>query len=220
MGLYATGDSCPKTERPLVISNMGQLENCHGYLDNQTRVSSSEGYYFKEKIGLFKFISGDTIEVFTDYDQLDADFVRTLLNYPIACIFYQNKIFSLHASAVEYCGKVIIFPGSSLTGKSTMAAYFLKNGGKLVTEDTAVIEIRQVRHIKSSYPFLKLSESANNELSFSTSSGIRLPREKCADGTSLSTKVPLFQIPFQSTIVFFLIMVSENLLIQLSHQRQ
>ena len=58
-------------------------------------------------------------------------------------------------------------------------AYFLKNGGKLITEDTAVIEISAGKaYVKSSYPFIKLSTSANIELSFVGSDGITLPTEK------------------------------------------
>ena len=53
-----------------------------------------------------------------------------------------------------------MFPGSALSGKSTIAAYFVKNGGQLVTEDTAVIKVFNNRvYVRSSYPFLKLSES-------------------------------------------------------------
>lgn len=166
-------------QRPLVISNMGELKGDRNYVDNQTMLSSSEGYYFKKNIGLFKSSSGDKINVFIDHSEVDSDFARTLLNYPIACAFYQKKIFSLHASVVTFNNKIIIFPGSALTGKSTIAAYFLKRGGKLITEDTAVIEIQDGRaFVRSSYPFIKLSSSANKVLSFSSSDGILLRTDR------------------------------------------
>ena len=158
---------------------MGRLKYDRDYVNNQTMVSSSDGYYYKKNIGLFKFVSGDEIKVFIDYYEFNSDFVRTLLNYPISCSFYQKNIFSLHASAVAFQGKVIIFPGSALIGKSTIAAYFLKNGGQLITEDTAVIEVfNNKAYVRSSYPFIKLSESVNNELSFSSSRGILLPTDR------------------------------------------
>ena len=179
VGLYPVKQKLPLNEQLLIISNAGRLGNDHGYLNNQTMVNSSYGYYYKQNIGLFEFISGDEIRVFIDYLEFDSDFVRTLLNYPISCAFYQKNIFSLHASAVSFQGKVIMFPGSALTGKSTIAAYFLKNGGQLVTEDTAVIKVFNNRaYVRSSYPFLKLSESANTELSFSSSRGIALQTDR------------------------------------------
>ena len=179
VGLRPVEQESPLTDQLLIISNAGRLGRGHGYLNNQTMVNSSYGYYYKQNIGLFEFISGDEIRVFIDYLEFDSDFVRTLLNYPISCAFYQKNIFSLHASAVAFRGKVIMFPGSALTGKSTIAAYFLKNGGQLVTEDTAVIKIfNNKAYVRSSYPFLKLSESANTELSFSSTRGIVLQTDR------------------------------------------
>ena len=179
VGLYPVKQKLPLNEQLLIISNAGRLVKDHEYLNNQTMVNSPYGYYYKQNIGLFEFISGDEIRVFIDYLEFDADFVRTLLNYPISCAFYQKNIFSLHASVVAFQGKVIMFPGSALTGKSTIAAYFLKNGGQLVTEDTAVIKIFDNKaYVRSSYPFLKLSESANTELSFSSSGGIALQTDR------------------------------------------
>ena len=179
VGLYPIKKKLCLKQKPLTISNMGRLKYDRGYVNNQTMLSRSDGYYYKKNIGLFKFVSGDEIKVFIDYLEFGSDFVRTLLNYPISCVFYQKKIFSLHASAVTFQGKVIIFPGSALTGKSTIAAYFLKNGGQLVTEDTAVIEVYNNKaYLRSSYPFIKLSASANSELSFSSSRGILLPTDR------------------------------------------
>ncbi len=158
---------------------MGRFKFDHDYVNNQTMVNISEGYYYRENIGFFEFIAGDEIRVFVDCHELNPDFIRNVLNYPISCAFYQKNIFSLHASAVAFQDKVIIFPGSALTGKSSIAAYFLKNGGQLVTEDIAVVEVLNNRaYVRSSYPFIKLSESANTELSFSSSRGISLQTDR------------------------------------------
>ena len=179
VGLVAVEKEAFINQKPLIISNMGPLERAHNYVDNQTMVDSKEGYYYKKNIGLFNFISGDQINVFVDCQKFKSDFVRTLLNYPISCAFFQNDTFSVHASVVAFQGKVIMFPGAALTGKSSIAAYFVKQGGQLVTEDTAVVEILDNRaYVRSSYPFLKLSESVNIELSFSSSEGIALQTER------------------------------------------
>lgn len=179
VGLYPVKKKLHHTEQLLIISNEGQLGIDHDYVNNQTMVDSLYGYYYKQKIGLFEFISGDEIRVFLDYLEFDSDFIRTLLNYPISCVFFQKDTFSLHASVIAFQDKVIMFPGSALTGKSSIAAYFLKQGAQLVTEDTAVIEmLGNKAYARSSYPFLKLSESVNTELSLSSSRGVALQTDR------------------------------------------
>ncbi len=181
MGLSPLDEKSALHKEPLLISNLGQFQDDGHFVNNQTMVNSSEGYYFKKNIGLFEFVTGNQINVLTDYNEQNTDFARTLLNYPIACAFFQKKLFSLHASAVFFEGKVIMFPGSALTGKSTIAAYFLKNGGQLITEDTATIEVLNNRaYVRSSYPFIKLSKSASTELSFSSANGIPLATDRNA----------------------------------------
>ena len=90
VGLRPVKQEPPLNEQLLIISNAGRLGSDHRYLNNQTMVNSPYGYYYKQNIGLFEFISGDEIRVFIDYLEFDADFVRTLLNYPISCAFYQK----------------------------------------------------------------------------------------------------------------------------------
>ena len=102
-----------------------------------------------------------------------------MLNYPMACLLYQQGYFLLHGSAVEFQNKIYLFPGPSLCGKSTIAAYLVKNGGKLITEDTAVINLtNEGAFIFPSYPLIKLSEQANNYIGLSSSAGIRFPLDK------------------------------------------
>jgi len=163
----------------LRIKNEGSRNKDREYLDDETFVSKQFGYYFKKGIGLFEFILGKQIKVYPYAEEPSVDFIRTLLNYPIASILYQRGFFSLHASAVQFEGKVYIFPGKSMSGKSSIAAYIIKNGGKLITEDTAVIDVHNGRiKVRSSYPFIKLSPEANNELSFSSDPGFQLPHDK------------------------------------------
>ena len=80
VGLCPVKQELPLNEQLLIITNAGRLGSDHGYLNNQTMVNSSYGYYYKQNIGLFEFISGDEIRVFIDYLEFDSDFVRTLLN--------------------------------------------------------------------------------------------------------------------------------------------
>ena len=67
VGLYPVKQKLPLNEQLLIISNAGRLVKDHEYLNNQTMVNSPYGYYYKQNIGLFEFISGDEIRVFIDY---------------------------------------------------------------------------------------------------------------------------------------------------------
>ena len=151
------------------------------HTNHQTDVSGHYGYYFREGVALFEFIEGHEIRVSPMTNTFDEDFFRVLLNYPMACLLYQQGYFLLHASAVEFREKVYLFPGPSLCGKSTLAAYLVKHGGKLITEDTAAIAITdQGAFISPSYPLIKLSGPANKYIGLGKSSGINFPRDNNA----------------------------------------
>ena len=149
--------------------------------NNQTSVNKNYGYYYREGIGFYEFFDGCEMKVTPLTDDFGADFVRILLNYPMSCLLYQQGYFLLHGSAVEFQNKGYLFPGSSLCGKSTIAAYLVKNGGKLITEDTAAIKLTdQGAYISPSYPLIKLSEQANNYIRLSSSAGVTFPLDKNA----------------------------------------
>jgi len=147
-------------------------------IDNQTRIDKDYGYYFKKDTGLFEFLNGQEIKVSSYNNKLDQDFLRILLNFPFACIFSQKGYLALHASAVKYLNRTFLFPGSSLTGKSSIAALLVQKGGKLITEDTAIISIKDsMPKILPSYPMIKISDDINKELSLSKIEGIKFFKE-------------------------------------------
>lgn len=149
------------------------------YLDNETCVHDEYGYYYRKGVGLFEFFKGNVLRATLTQTPLCQDVVRILLNYPMACVLSQRGYFLLHASAVSFNGKNIIFPGPSLSGKSTIASFLITKGAKLISEDTAVIDFRKREIlIHSSYPMIKISTTANNEIKFSTKSGIEFPNDQ------------------------------------------
>lgn len=149
------------------------------FVDNQTSVDEKYGYYYKKNLAFFEFLNGSEIRVSESSKNDTFDFIRVLLNYPIACIFFQKNFFLLHASSVTYRNKVFIFPGSSTSGKSTCAASLVKSGARLITEDTAVINILKNKNlIFPSYPLIKLSSEANKFINLSINQGIFFASEK------------------------------------------
>ena len=68
--------------------------------------------------------------------KIDSSFLQTLLNFPFACLFAQRGMLPIHASAVRYDKKTILFPGISKVGKSSLAASLIKNNGQLIYKRT------------------------------------------------------------------------------------
>jgi len=181
MGLDHLEDTVPKSNIKINVTKSPSDKTIAQYIDNQTAVDIHYGYYFREGVAFFEFIKGEEIRVSPLTNDFGIDFVRILLNYPMACLLYQQGYFLLHASAVEFQKKVYLFAGPSLCGKSTIAAYLVQNGGKLITEDTAAIKLTdQGAFIYPSYPLIKLSEQANNYIGLSTSAGITFSLDKNA----------------------------------------
>ncbi len=148
------------------------------FLDNQFSLTPDYGFYYRENIGLFEFKYGKVIEAHSE-GKIDASFIQTLLNFPFACIFAQNGFLPIHASAVRFRGKTILFPGISKQGKSSLVASLIKNGGKLITEDIALFRFaNNEAEIVPSYPLIKLSDEANKAISFSTEDPFKLMKSE------------------------------------------
>ena len=181
LGLVSERPSGAARDRSIRINQSNADIPSSLYLNNQTSVNKKYGYYYRENVGLYEFINGNEMKVSPLTNDFGVDFIRVLLNYPMACLLYQQGYFLLHASAVAFQDKVFLFPGRSLCGKSTIAAYLVKNGGKLITEDTAVIQITdEGAFIFPSYPVIKISEQANDFIGLSRSAGVTFPLDKNA----------------------------------------
>ena len=76
----------------------------------------------------------------------------------------QNFSLVLHASAIYFKGKVLLFCGKSHAGKSTTSALFCKNGGRLLAEDISVTKFLEAPKIFPSAPYIKLSDEASERL--------------------------------------------------------
>ena len=148
----------------------------HNFLDNQFELNDDYGFYYRKHIGFFEFLNGESISIQLEGNK-DPSFFQTLFNFPFACIFAQNGFLPIHASAVRYNGKTILFPGITKKGKSSLAALLIKLGGKLITEDIALFRIdKNECKVLCSYPLIKLSDEINNEIEFSTQQPFKLTK--------------------------------------------
>ena len=171
------GKQQPNVDFTIIVDSRPAKVN--QYKDNQTNVNSEYGYFYKSDVALFEFFKGHTLKISPLTNKFDLDFLRILLNYPVASLMYQLDFFILHACAVEIFNKVYLFAGNTQQGKSTIAAYLIKKGGKLITEDSALMKLSpEGFHIYPSYPLVKISDQANTYIDFHQVRGIKFSSDQ------------------------------------------
>jgi hypothetical protein len=80
-----------------------------------------------------------------------------LLGTVLGALLQQQGIFLLHASAVTGDAGTILFAGNSGSGKSTLTAALVRNGYRLIADDTCMVTLDQGRAIvHPGHPHIKL----------------------------------------------------------------
>lgn len=92
-----------------------------------------------------------------------ADVASLLLGPVLGILLRLKGLTCLHASAVNFGGKALVFAGAEGSGKSTAAAIFAKNGHGVLTDDIVVLDhANGAFYVRPGYPALNLlSDSAN-----------------------------------------------------------
>ena len=121
-------------------------------------IHKNNAFYNKKDVALFNVNGGNQIEIYP-HNCKDRNLIfDALLNFPLALIFYQRGFSIIHASSVEYKGKVILFCGQSHSGKSTISNLISNNGGSLISDDISVLKKNGKRYqILPSHQLQKLS---------------------------------------------------------------
>lgn len=84
---------------------------------------------------------GNEVIIDTPHPDDTPDVALFLLGSVLGFLTHQRGLLPLHASCVSFEGRVIAFMGASGAGKSTMAALFLAQGGRLLSDDVSVIDV-------------------------------------------------------------------------------
>ncbi len=129
------------------IYRQGLNATYHTY--GQTQVLNWE-----EKI---KFAISQTNTLWVDSQLSTAETALFTLAEGLGLLLIRNHHFLLHASAVAFEGKALVFCGVSGAGKSTTAAGFVEKEAQLLTDDLTLIQI--IDHqvvVVPAYPQLKL----------------------------------------------------------------
>ena len=126
-------------------------------------IDDDSSYIYKKNVGLFSVKQGKEIIIFPETSSKTL-IAQHLINFPFALCMSQNSFLVLHASAIYFKGKVLLFCGKSHAGKSTTSALFCKKGGQLIAEDIAVTKFLEAPKILPSAPYIKLSNEASERL--------------------------------------------------------
>ena len=105
------------------------------------------------------FFAHDGNEIIVDMTPgVSEEVVRMyLMGSGMGAILFQRGIIPIHGSCVCKDGKAMIITGDSGAGKSTMAARFLREGWKLLTDDVTPLVFKDgIYYAQSTYPGQKL----------------------------------------------------------------
>jgi hypothetical protein len=69
----------------------------------------------------------------------ESDVAAILTGVVFGIVLYRRRVFALHASAVEYDGKAVLFCGPAGVGKSILAAAFLQKGARFISDDLTCV---------------------------------------------------------------------------------
>lgn len=88
-----------------------------------------------------------------------------LLGSAIGVVLHHEDGLPLHASAIDFDGRAVVFAGSSGIGKSTLATAFLQDGHRLLSDDISMIRFAESIGpvLSSAYPQMKLWRQTLNE---------------------------------------------------------
>ncbi len=91
------------------------------------------------KVGLYWIDSGREMIVEPFAGASERNIRLFLLGSAFGALLHQRNLLPLHANAVEIDGRAIAFMGHSGAGKSTMAAWFLDRGHRILADDVCVV---------------------------------------------------------------------------------
>lgn len=81
-------------------------------------------------------------EIFVDLDSVDSQMaINVAMGGALSICMFLHGYSPLHATAVEYNEKPLVFIAPSKTGKSTLAHFFLDKGCKSITDDVLPIKL-------------------------------------------------------------------------------
>jgi hypothetical protein len=151
-------------KKPDVVIKFGETPESLGPIANRGILYESIPDKFLLKafsVARFYLVDGKqiTIQPLAKYDLETARVF--LLGSVFGALLHQRNFLPLHASAVEFNGKAMVFAGASGAGKSTLAAYLSQHGFSILSDDITVIHFENGKpYILPGLPHIKLWKDA------------------------------------------------------------
>lgn len=131
--------------------------------DELKEISSDDGF------GKFYFRGDKNIVVYyRNEDYLERYLVHVLFGFGFSYLLRRRKIFFLHGSGVFFDTGATIVAGSSEAGKSSLVAYLVQQGARIISDDTTRLELgSDTPYIYPSYPLRRLYKNTIEHLGLS-----------------------------------------------------
>ena len=102
-------------------------------------ISPEEVNLVVPKVAAYRVRGGREMWVAPVEGASDRNIRLFLLGSAFGAIVHQRGLLPLHANAIEIDGRAVAFMGHSGAGKSTMAAWFLDRGHRILADDVCVV---------------------------------------------------------------------------------
>ncbi|CCD07193.1 TPA: hypothetical protein ACHW7I_001778 [Legionella pneumophila] len=146
------------SEIPDIPANASRLGNKYASLKNQLWITDNQWSFYIE--------GGNTILYQIKSVELTTPIHILLTGACFGCLLQQRNLIVLHANTVCYPGQsAFAISGHTGAGKSTAAAFHIKQGALLAADDITAIEFKQdIPHVLPGFPRLKLWNDSREAL--------------------------------------------------------
>jgi|GEM_PF-6713571 hypothetical protein len=122
------------SEVPFCLPGGTDVQGCFQNADEQLLIAFPDAGRF--------LISRDEVVYEKAPHATNSDVAAVLTGIVLAVVLQLKNRFALHASAVEWNGKAVLFCGLPGTGKSILAAAMLQKGARLISDDLTCLSLR------------------------------------------------------------------------------
>lgn len=157
---------CPIVHLPKVVASKPDVQVHFGKVD-QPIETDKPNYFWAEKnhfvaqiddVGRFSIQNGSQITIEKAPASTTATLSTFIMGLAMAALLHQRGLLVIHANSVLKNEEVTIFAGASGAGKSSMAAFAMRNGYQLLGDDVCAIYFDENDQpwVLPAYPSIKL----------------------------------------------------------------
>ncbi len=157
------------------------------YTGVRFQIAKNEFLLKVDNVAKFRISKGETIIVDKVEGAGDNEINLFLLGSAMGALIHQREMLPIHGSTIKIKDKSVIFSGVSGAGKSSISAYFVKKGYKIVADDISVVSSKNDKnYVSPGYPRIKLWEDVSTKLNIETNDSLRIRPEINKFGVNVS----------------------------------